>query len=405
MKLLTNKMLLNKYSRDKSVYQIKPSFVTFPKSEEEVIEIAHFARHHKIPLHPRGGGSGLSGSALGKGIVIAFSRNLNKIIKIAPTTVVQSGCLLSKFRPKVQKAGYMLASSPLHNDCAVGGNVSTDSVGPRSIKYGTFGSLLTSLRGVLVDGRVIDTAKKIPNDLEDKLLALQKEIRKDKKTLSHIKSRPYVAGGYNLKAFLHKDIKNIITDLVTSSVGTLILLTELRLKLPRFKSITKLYIAYFNDYDSLQKVLNRALKSGAVTIEYLGKDSMDVWNKRYQYSGAVAALILGFEEKVDLNLKGALKVTDLPENKRKHFWKARALILPNLERRAKKLHLQIPSGIDDTTFNPKDFSKIIKDVNSYAEKNKIIIASFGHIGVGSLHLRAFIDMKLWQLFARRLQLQ
>ena len=72
MKLISQPKILTKYSQDRSIYQIKPKYVTYPKTEHNLIEIVNYAKKHKLPITPRGGGTGLSGSAIGKGIVIDF---------------------------------------------------------------------------------------------------------------------------------------------------------------------------------------------------------------------------------------------------------------------------------------------------------------------------------------------
>jgi len=179
-----------KYSKDRSIYQIKPKIVLLPKSEREVQIIVERARKHKLSITPRGGGTGLSGAAIGKDIIIDFSKYMNKIFTIGKKTRVQSGCLLKKLKPKVEKKGYMLPSVPLHGDCAIGGNVNTRSVGPRSVKYGVIDKQIVSLCGVLSDGRIINTNKKIPKDIKEKIQKLQKKIKKDKSFVKFLKKRP-----------------------------------------------------------------------------------------------------------------------------------------------------------------------------------------------------------------------
>jgi len=394
MKLHSEKEFLEKYSKDRSIYKIKPKYVAFPKTEEEIIKILVFARRKRISVTARGGGTGLSGAAIGRGIVISFEK-FNKILKTGRITRTQSGVLINKLRPTVRKAGYMLPSSPLHEYCAIGGNVNTRYVGPRTIKYGSTDKQIKSLRGILADGRILDTSKIIPKDIAKKISLLQEQIKKDK-IADYIKKRPALAGGYNLKAlFEYKGINDVITHLIVSSTGTLLLLTEIELSLPRFKKLADLYLLHFKDFNSLQKVMNSLLKKGAVSVEYAGKEALELWNERYHKKDAVAGLIVGFEKTTDVSeiLKNTLSTKKIPPNKRPHLWKSRALTLPKLEDKAKKLGLQLPSGIDDTTFYPKDFADIMHEIKKYEKRKGVMIASFGHIGIGSLHLRPFIDMK------------
>jgi len=397
VKFLKTKSLLRKYSTDRSIYTILPRAIVFPTSEKDVQEIVAYARKNKVSITPRGGGTGLSGAGIGSGIMIDFSKYLHKITKIGAITRVESGVLLKKLRPLVEKAGYMLPSVPLHDKCAIGGNVNTCSVGPRTVKYGTLHNQVTSIRGVLANGKILDTKKKLPEDVERKISSLRKHILKDKKFIQFLKKRPLVAGGYYLKAFIeNKDSNDIVTQLVVGSVGTLVLLTEVELRLPKFKELHDLYLAHFKTFDELQKSLNEVLKQGAASVEYADKDSLVLWHKKYQHHDAIGVMIIGFEAQKRLGKitkKCALVWKRIPKQERKHLWTSRMLALPKLEKQAKNEGLSLPSGIDDTTFHPKDFAKIMNAVKKYSEQHKIKIASFGHIGVGSLHLRPFMKLK------------
>lgn len=65
MKCLQSKQLLKRYSQDKSIFHITPSCVAFPRNEQEVGEILSAAREYKMGVTARGGGTGLSGAAIG----------------------------------------------------------------------------------------------------------------------------------------------------------------------------------------------------------------------------------------------------------------------------------------------------------------------------------------------------
>jgi glycolate oxidase len=395
MKLYSNKKLLKKYSRDRSIYKIKPEFVVFPKKEEEIVEIIRFAQRKKLPITPRGGGTGLSGAGIGKGVIIDFSKYMNKIFKIGYLTEVESGCLLKKLRSNLNKSGYMLPSVPLHNDCAIGGNISTRSIGLRTLKYGTIDNQVKSLRGVLADGRIIDTKSKktIPEDIINKVNSLWRKIKKEKSLYRYLKNRPLTAGGYNLLSFWrYNKIEDVITHLFVGSVGTLMLLTRAKLKLPKYKKFRTIYFMHFSDLEGLQKALDIAIIKGAISIQYADKETLYLWGKRYRNKDSVGALIIAFEERKNFDAR-ALEISKIPESERAQLWKNRAQALPKNEKNAKRKGLHLPSGIDDSSIDPKNFSKFMKDVREYERKTGISIMAFGHLGVGSIHLRPLIDMK------------
>lgn len=396
MKFYSGKRLLDKYSRDKSIYKIRPSSVVFPKSEKEVIEIVRFAQRKNLYITPRGGGTGLSGAAIGKGIIIDFSKYLNKTFKIGEITRTQSGILLKKLRPLVEKKGYLLPSVPLHGDCTIGGNINTRSVGPKTLYYGTIDNQVKSLRGVLADGKILDTSKQIPEYIVKKVFNLQKKIKKEKALITYLMKRPFIAGGYNLKSLLKfKKIEDIINHIIVGSTGSLLLLTEVEFKLPKFKGEEYLYLIHFENINSLQTILNRLLLNNPVSMEYLDSITLNELDKKYRNKNSIGAILVGFEKNKNIGklIKGALLWRKIHPEEKKQLWKSRQLILPKLEKKANKMNFQLPSGLDDFSFHPKKFSKIMTEILAYTKKHKLKIAAYGHIGIGSLHLRPFLNIK------------
>ncbi len=398
MQLLSAPKILEKYARDKSIYYVKPHYVAFPKSEKEIIEILRFAQTKHLSITPRGGGTGLSGSAIGDGIVLDLSKHYTKIHTIGKKTRVQAGLLLAHFRPALKKKGYMLPSVPLHGKCAIGGNVSTRSVGSRTLKYGLMDAQVTGIRGILADGGVLDTIRgKIPTGIREKLKKVKEKLQKDKEVVAYVMRRPPSAGGYNLRGFLmEKNFMKSIAKLVCGSTGTLLVLTEVGLALPKEKPLKDLYLVHFGDYDSLQCAMNKVIKDfRPASIEYVGKMALEEWEKQYHFPYSIGAVIFGFEHVQSLRAieKMALEIRYIPEKQRAHLWKSRELVLPKLWTKAARMHKDIPSGIDDACIPPRAFARVMGEVDAYAAKKNIPLASFGHIGIGSLHLRAFLDMK------------
>lgn len=74
---------LKRYSRDASLFEVKPQLVVFPKDKEDLKHLVLFAQKHNISLTCRGGGSDMSGGPLGGGIVLDMTRYFNKITEIS----------------------------------------------------------------------------------------------------------------------------------------------------------------------------------------------------------------------------------------------------------------------------------------------------------------------------------
>src|SRR5215831_10487469 len=80
------------FASDASLYELKPLAVVRPRTTADVVAVVKYAAEKRIPIHPRGAGTGLAGEALGQGIVIDFSRYMRRIIRTEGEVVrVQPG--------------------------------------------------------------------------------------------------------------------------------------------------------------------------------------------------------------------------------------------------------------------------------------------------------------------------
>lgn len=396
MKFVMDEDVLKKYSVDRSLYSIAPNSVVFPERDIDIIRILLYAKESKTPLTVRGGGTGLSGAALGEGIIVDMTKHFTQIKDLGEKTVVQAGCLLKQLRPKIENKGFMIPSVPLHGDCAIGGNINTSSIGPKTLKYGDLGKNILNIRGFLSNGKVLDTKLKvIPEEIIKGLKQVRTKLRKEKKLLSYLLNRPKAAGGYNLLALMEYKVEDAIPRLVLGSVGTLLLLSEVELKLPKKRPTKELYILFFKGEDAIQKPLNALLKKSPSSIEYLDEITLPYLGKDFQFPGGQTALIVEFEKEVNLGSakEHALYTLKIPPRKWKTLWLARQKMLPQLEEKANHLGLQLPSGLEDLTFHPKDFVKLMRGIREYEKKQQVSFAVYGHIGIGALHVRPFLNVK------------
>jgi len=67
---------------DGSIFSVRPAGVVYPRNTEDVRRTARFAARNKLSLHPRGAGSGLCGSALGRGLVVDFTKYMNRLVRL-----------------------------------------------------------------------------------------------------------------------------------------------------------------------------------------------------------------------------------------------------------------------------------------------------------------------------------
>ena len=164
---------LKRYSRDQVAekkYSHPPEIVVMPGSPEEIRQIMKMANRERIPVTPRGAGSGLSGGAvpLYGGIVLSVKR-MNKICEIDPDnmmTVVEPGVVTNQLDQRLEEYGLFFAGYPMSDEfCFIGGNVAENAGGGRAVKYGVTGRYITGLEMVTPTGELVQLGGKRVKDV------------------------------------------------------------------------------------------------------------------------------------------------------------------------------------------------------------------------------------------------
>jgi glycolate oxidase subunit GlcD len=142
-------------------YRHRPRAVVFPASTEEVSEVLRLLARERVPLVPRGAGTGLSGGALavGGGVCVELSR-MRRVLKVDAENrlaVVEAGVVNAHVSRAVSRHGlYYVPDPSSQGSCTVGGNVGENAGGIHCLKYGTTTDHVLGARVVLTGGRVVD---------------------------------------------------------------------------------------------------------------------------------------------------------------------------------------------------------------------------------------------------------
>ncbi len=150
------------YSTDASNYRVVPQVVVFPRHADEVALALQVAERTGTPLTARGGGTSCAGNAVGPGLVLDFSRHLNRLIALDPearTATVEPGLILSELQRAA--AGHRLRFGPdpsTQARCTLGGMIANNACGPHALAYGRTADNVESLSLLLADGRSLTTA-------------------------------------------------------------------------------------------------------------------------------------------------------------------------------------------------------------------------------------------------------
>jgi glycolate oxidase subunit GlcD len=166
--VLSSKRDILAYSYDATQHQTMPDAIVFPGDAAEIAEIVQAARREKVPVIPRGAGTGISGGTLAHrgGIVVELSR-LNKIIAMDTANrraVAGPGVVNLDLQDALAPLGFIYPPDPAsQKSCTLGGNIGENAGGPLCFRYGVTTKYVTGIEAVLPTGEVVN----LGGDVED----------------------------------------------------------------------------------------------------------------------------------------------------------------------------------------------------------------------------------------------
>lgn len=360
------------YSYDATPIPIEralPSAVVFPTSQEDVQKLVKVCYEEEIPIFPRGAGSGLTGGAvptLEKGVVVSFERmNRFQLNVDNATAVVEPGVITYEFQQEVERLGLFYPPDPSSfKYSTIGGNIAENAGGPRCLKYGVTREYVLGLTAVIKEGEVIKTGNPVIKDV----------------------------AGYD------------ITKLFVGSEGTLGLITSAVLKLIPKPKARGTALILFKNLEDVGRVVAKIMTSGIFpsALEFMDKDAIRAVEefKPVGLPKDVSALLLvevdGSPQSVKEDIKaveGLAKVMGLEvkmaedEESAEKLWTARKSLGPALG------NLRTGKINEDVVVPRVYLSEAIRDYRKVAEKYGLLMAIFGHIGDGNLHVNLLYDKK------------
>ncbi|HEX9502813.1 MAG TPA: FAD-binding oxidoreductase [Patescibacteria group bacterium] len=277
---------LTAFSRDASIYKIKPQMVVYPKDSQDLQALIKFvaeAKNHgeNLSLTARAAGTDMTGGPLSESIVVSFMKYFNHIKKIGRDyAVVEPGVYYRDFEKETMKRNLLLPSYPASRElCAIGGIVSNNSGGELNLIYGKTERYVQEIKMVLADGKEytfksltmpqLGQKKNAPGlegviyrkmfDLIDQNYALLKA------------AKPQVSknsAGYYLWNVYDKEQGTFdLTKMIVGSQGTLGMITEVNLKLVKPKTREHLLVIMLQDLHQLPEIVNHLLKFNPQSIE------------------------------------------------------------------------------------------------------------------------------------------
>lgn len=165
-RVLTDPDVIDSYARDRTFLEPgKPLGVVLAASRDDVVITMKWASEHRVPVVPRGGGTGLAGASVaGDGAIILSLARMTAIRELSPAdeiAVVEPGVITADLDRAARKHGLMYAPDPSSYEIStIGGNLATNAGGLRCVKYGVTRDSALGLEVVLADGRILNTGRR-----------------------------------------------------------------------------------------------------------------------------------------------------------------------------------------------------------------------------------------------------
>lgn len=258
--VLMDKVSLGLYATDASMYQFMPIAVVHPLDQEDVIQAVRLCSEYGLPMIARGAGTSLTGQSIGEAVIIDVSKYLIRIVALDLEhrwVRAEPGIVCQELNNSLKNKGLHFAPDPVTlNRANIGGMISNNAAGMRSVVYGMTIDHVLELKVVLSTGDIVVLGSLTTNEehaelsmKEDKSGEIYRFMRhlieKHRDEISH--RFPKVArhsGGYPLDAFLDKSAWNM-ARIIVGSEGTLGIVLEAKLKLEPLPAKRALCIAHF----------------------------------------------------------------------------------------------------------------------------------------------------------------
>ncbi|MFR9731605.1 FAD-binding and (Fe-S)-binding domain-containing protein [Saccharopolyspora sp. MS10] len=292
------------YSTDASNYRQVPLGVVFPRHADDVATALAVAREHRVPVTGRGAGTSIAGNACGPGLVLDFSRHLNRIHHLDPerrTATVESGVVLDTLQAAAKPHGLAFGPDPsTHSRCTLGGMIGNNSCGTHSVAWGKTVDNVRSLDVLLSDGTRLTAAATTETELDalcarqDRTGALHRDLRALRADTAQLVRDSFPdltrrVSGYNLDQLLPEHGFHLGRALTGSEGGCAILLGA-TVDLVEVPAARALIVLGFDDSYAAADQVTRLRGLDALAIEGLSAELVDVVRARNPSSPALRLL-------------------------------------------------------------------------------------------------------------------
>lgn len=378
--VLVDEEALDQYASDETEdLHFLPDVVIKPANAEEISRILKLCNEYKIPVTPRGAGTGLSGGALPHlgGVLLSIER-LNKIISIDERNLqvtTEPGVITEVLQDAVKERGLFYPPDPSsRGSCMIGGNIAENSGGPKAVKYGVVKDYVLNLEVVLPTGEIMWTGANVLKN----------------------------ATGYNL------------TQLMVGSEGTLGIVTKAVLKLIPLPKYDLLMLVPFKNAENACAAVSSIFTAGYTpsAMEFMERDALD-WVMRFVDNSIVpiedgieAHLLIEVDgNDVEVLMKEMEGISEIVMG----FDCGEILFAEDAQQKAElwKLRRRVGEAVkshsiykeEDTVVPRAELPALLKGVKEIGKKYGFHSVCYGHAGDGNLHvniIRGELSEEQWK---------
>ena len=357
------------HSYDATQRKCLPDAVVYVDSTEKVAAVVKCANTWKVPVLPRGAGSGFTGGTLPVqgGIVLVLTR-MDRILEIDTENLiaeVEPGVITSELQRQVEKLGLFYPPDPASKEFStLGGNVAECAGGPRCVKYGVTKDYVLGLEVVTPTGEIIRT------------------------------------GGKTLKNVVGYDL----TKLFSGSEGTLGIITRITLKLLPKPEGKKTMLIFYQSIDGAAQSVSAIIREKIIptTLEFMDAATIDCIRGKSDIpipEACRAILIVEVDGEKDVLGRQAERILSVvrplgvletmvaeTDEESEKIWQVRRVVSPSLR--------QVnPDKFNEDIVVPRSkVPDMIRALESISATHKVPIVNFGHAGDGNIHVNIMVDI-------------
>lgn len=407
------------YAEGAGIYRIVPLAVSVPAGRDDLASLMHWAAVHHVALVPRGAGSAMGGGNVGEGVVVDLTQ-LARRLEIDPerrVAITSANVTLADLNAAADPHGLRLPPDPSSSRWAtLGGMVSTNASGARSVRYGSVRRWVQAVELVTADGEVVglqrgesvgarhgapfpqaESLRRFDDDAVPAIRAAAELIA------TRFPRTRKNSSGYALDAFL---ASGDVLDLVIGAEGTLGLVTEVEWRLDHVPEHRAALRIGLRSLDDLVKVVASLLAAEPSAIELLDRTFLDLISSAEEdpaLQGAEAVLLVEVERSDLRELRAAVDLaaeavrstaasvdTGLSPAAVQRLWGIRHAASPILARLPEtRRSLQV---IEDACVPVERMSDYIRVVRRAAAERELPVAIFGHAGDGHVHVNLLPEL-------------